>query len=128
MKIETLSSSFPRIKVPGTSRLAIQLTQGSDFCYPLYYFIPSISSDGRFLIYHRSDGQGVQLHRLDLGTGESVQLTRADAPATDTQWRLWDCPAGRGVLDHRSVLNTARTGPVRNPTFIPASPPTANGS
>ncbi len=103
-----LSSSFPRIKAPETGRTAVQLTQGTDFCYPLYYFIPSISQDGRFLIHHRSDGQSVQLHRLDLHTGESVQITQATAPPEETHWRLWDAPAGRGVLDHRSVLNTIR--------------------
>ena len=39
-------------------------------------------------------------------TAESVQLTHATC--TDTQWRPWCVDSGRGVLDHRSVLNVAR--------------------
>ena len=75
-------------------------------CYPLYYFVPSITRDGRFLVYHRSAAGQLQLYRLDLRSAESVQLTHATG--TDTQWRPWCVDSGRGVLDHRSVLNVAR--------------------
>ena len=34
-----LSDKFPRIKAPGTGRLAVQLTAGGEANYPLYYFI-----------------------------------------------------------------------------------------
>ncbi len=97
---------FRRLKDPVTGRRLIQLTAGSGFCYPLYYFIPSISRDDRYLIYHEArDGQ-VQLDRLDLLTAETVQLTRADYP--QTQWNPWCTDAGWGVLDHRSALNVVR--------------------
>lgn len=93
------------INASGSTRRAVQLTSGPAFCYPLYYFISSITADGRYLVHHRSDRETVQLHRVDLTTGETTQLTRASCP--ETQWHPWDMPAGRGVLDHRSALNTA---------------------
>jgi unsaturated rhamnogalacturonyl hydrolase len=101
-----LSDTFKRLKAPGTGRLAIQLTSGDGFCYPLYYFIPSLTKDLKYLIYHRASGAGVQLYRLNLTTGESVQLTSANVE--DSGWYPWDAPnPGRGVLDHRSALNVA---------------------
>ncbi len=104
-----LSDRFKRLKAPGTGRTAVQLTSGKVFCYPLYYFIPSITKDAKYLIYHRAGDGEVQLHRLNLQTGESVQITKGDTPKTG--WDNWCPEAGRGVLDHRSVLNVA-TGQV----------------
>ncbi len=101
-----LADAFPRRQAPGTGRRVVQLTSGEGFTYPLYFYIPSITRNGRWLIYHRAAGGQVQLHRLDLTTGQSVQLTHATCP--DTQWRPWCVDSGRGVLDHRSVLNVAR--------------------
>ena len=102
----TISPRFKRLQAPETGRPAIQLTRGDAQCYPLYYYVPSITGDGRYLIYHRAaDGQ-LQLHRLDLHSAQSVQLTHATA--ADTQWRPWCVDSGRGVLDHRSALNVAR--------------------
>jgi hypothetical protein len=102
----TLSKTFKEMAAPGTGRCAIQLTTGADFCYPMYYFIPSFSSDDRYLVYHRAGGGEVQLHRLDLTTGESVQLTHVSYP--HAQWNPWCTDPGRGVLDHRSAVNTVR--------------------
>ncbi len=102
----TLATSFPTGTVPGSDRLVRQLTTGPGTCYPLYYYIPTITTDGRQLVYHRAHDGEVQLHRLDLATGESVTLTKADAP--DAHWRNWCTDPGSGVLDHRSVLD--RTG------------------
>lgn len=101
-----LSADYPRFAAPGTGRHVVQLTQGSAWCYPLYYFIPTFTDDGRWLIYHQAAGGEVQLYRLELATGRSVQLTHATHP--DTQWRPWCTNDGRGVRDHRSVLNVAR--------------------
>jgi hypothetical protein len=101
-----ISARFKEFTDPVTHRRVIQLTSGPGFCYPLYYFIPSISREGRFLIYHRAHAGEVQLYRLDLFTAESVQLTHADYP--HTQWNPWCTDAGKGVLDHRSALNVAR--------------------
>lgn len=101
-----LSNSYLRLKAPETGRLAVQLTRGEAQCYPLYYFIPTITRDQRFLIYHRVADHELQLYRLELATGEAVRLTHATAH--DTQWRPWCVDSGHGVLDHRSVLNVAR--------------------
>ncbi len=105
MEIE-LSNTYKRLKAPETGRLAVQLTDGEGFTYPLYFFIPSITRDGKYLIYHRAAHGEVQLYRLNFATGQSRQLTHAECP--DTQWRPWCVDSGRGVLDHRSVLNVAR--------------------
>ncbi|MCY7417179.1 MAG: oligogalacturonate lyase family protein, partial [Chloroflexi bacterium] len=94
--------SFERLEAPGTGRPMIQLTSGPGFCYPLYYYVPSFAGDGRYLIHHRADAGEVQLHRVDLATGESLQLTHGSAP--ETWWRPWCSDAGTGVLDHRSAL------------------------
>jgi len=101
-----LSEKFKRFVAPGTQRAVAQLTEGDATCYPLYYFIPSITADGRYLIYHRAAQSEIQLYRLDLTTAESTRLTHAQAPAT--HWIPWCVDSGRGVLDHRSVLNVAR--------------------
>jgi hypothetical protein len=101
-----LAQEFRQLRAPETGRLAVQLTSGEGFTYPLYFFIPSITRDGKYLVYHRAARGEVQLHRLNLVNGESTQLTRATCP--DTQWRPWCVDSGRGVLDHRSVLNVAR--------------------
>lgn len=94
-----------REKNLSNGRRVIQLTHGSGFCYPLYYYIPSFSKDLKFLVYHKAEAGEVQLHRLDLGSGESLQLT--SGVARKTGWDHWDDEAGQGILDHRSVLNVA---------------------
>ncbi len=103
-----LSENFNR-RVLANGRKVVQLTMGEAFCYPLYYYIPSLSKDLKYLVYHRAEKNEVQLHRLDLGSGESVQLTHGTAGKTG--WDNWDDEAGSGILDHRSVLNVA-TGEV----------------
>lgn len=101
-----IGNSFARSTAPGSGRATVQLTQGDAFCYPLYYFIPSLTSGAETLIYHRAAEGEVQLHALDLVSGDSRQLTHASSP--DTHWMPWCVDSGRGVLDHRSVLNVPR--------------------
>jgi len=99
-----LSNKFKRMKAPETGRQVVKLTEGEGFHYPLYYFIPSITKDFKYLIYHWANKKGVQLQRLNLKTGESLQITEANVE--DSGWYNWDGPnPGTGVLDHRSVLN-----------------------
>jgi hypothetical protein len=98
-----ISDRLPRLAVPGTGRTAIQLTSGPGFCYPLYYFVPSLTADDRYLVFHRAADGEVQLHRLDLVTGEELQLTNGSAP--DTWWRPWCSDAGSGILDFRSAID-----------------------
>jgi hypothetical protein len=99
-------SGFPQMSAPGTGRRIIQLTQGDATCYPLYYFIPTFSRDATRLVYHRAEKGTVQIHALDLGSGQSVQLTQATAKQTG--WIPWCIESVPGVLDHRSVLDTYR--------------------
>lgn len=99
-----LSEKFTR-RVLSNGRKVVQLTSGSAFCYPLYYYIPSFSNDLKFLVYHRAEANEVQLHRLNLKSGESVQITHGRGEKTG--WDNWDDEAGSGILDHRSVLNVA---------------------
>ncbi|HXG39565.1 MAG TPA: hypothetical protein VNJ28_01350 [Candidatus Limnocylindrales bacterium] len=101
-----LSPSFPRVRAPGTGRPAVQVTSGPGFCYPLYYYVPSLTGDGRHLVFHRAAAGEVQLYRVDLATGQELRLTWATAE--ETWWRPWCSDAGTGVLDHRSALDVAR--------------------
>jgi len=102
-----LAETFPRVSAPGTGRRMVQLTFGAAQCYPLYYFIPTITAGNRYLIHHRHTGHEVQLARLDLQTGETVQLTHASHP--DADWHPWQEESGlTGVLDYRSALNVVR--------------------
>lgn len=102
-----LSDKFPRIQAPGTGRLAVQLTAGGEANYPLYYFIPSVSRGGKYLVYHHYENKMVQLWRLNLETAEAVQLTHATG--TNTDWHPWSSERGLGgVMDYRSTLNVAR--------------------
>ncbi len=100
-----LAGSFVETTAPGTERRVVQLTAGAEFCYPLYYYVPSVTPGGT-LVHHRASDGEVQLYGLDLATGETTQLTRASA--TDAQWRPWCTDPGEGVLDHRSALNVQR--------------------
>jgi hypothetical protein len=104
-----LSETFRSISAPETERHALQLTSGPAFCYPFYYFIPSITEDRRFMVYHRETPgtpNDIQLWRLDLGTGEHVQLTAAPTPEAD--WKPWGVDPARGVSGDRGALAPAR--------------------
>ncbi|MDX1358033.1 MAG: oligogalacturonate lyase family protein [Clostridia bacterium] len=87
-----------------TGRELIRITDGDAFCYPLYYFIPSITDDGKYLVYHRMDSNELQIYSLELATGKTTKLT--DACYEDTQWRPWCSKTPPGILDHRSVLDS----------------------
>ncbi len=101
-----LFEGFSTLSAPETGRRVVQLTHLPGFNYPLYYFIPTMTMDGRYLVFHHAHEEQVQLHRLDLHTGEQVQLTHATAE--NTLWYPWCVDKGSGVLDHRSVLNQTR--------------------
>ncbi len=87
-----------------TDRTLIRVTTGNAFCYPLYYFIPSITEDGKYIVYHRLENNDVQLYATNLQSGEIKQLT--NAKDADPTWKIWCSNVDTGVLDHRSVLNT----------------------
>lgn len=89
-----------------TGRTIRQLTATPANSYPLYYFIPSITPDNRYLILHSERTCWVQLYRLDLTSGEMVQLT--DGHTRDCGWAIWCEPRLRGIYNHLSALNTVR--------------------
>ena len=92
-----------RFRDPKTGRHIEQLTSGRSNSYPLYYFTPSITADGRYLVFHGERTGWVQLFRLDLQTGQIVQLT--DARTMDSGWAMWCQWRLRGVYVHLSALN-----------------------
>lgn len=86
-----------------TGRELIRITDGNVFCYPMYFFIPSVTNDQKYIVYHRADDKEVQIYSTELATGKVTKLT--DASCEDTQWKPWCSKTPPGVLDHRSVLN-----------------------
>lgn len=88
---------------PDTGRTIKQLTSAIANSYPLYYFIPSITADNRYLIVHSERSGWVQLYRLDLEAGELVQLT--DGLTRDSGWAIWCERHLRGIYNHLSALN-----------------------
>ncbi|MBN2883093.1 MAG: hypothetical protein JXN10_06165, partial [Clostridia bacterium] len=86
-----------------TGRTLVRITDGNAFCYPMYFFIPSVTNDEKYIVYHRVDDKEVQIYSTELETGLETKLT--NAAYIDTQWRPWCSPTPPGVLDHRSVLN-----------------------
>ncbi len=88
---------------PTTGRTLRQLTSAPAFSYPLYYFVDSITPDNRYLVYHSERGGWVQLYRLDLGSGEIVQLSDGHTP--DSGWAIWCDQRVRGVYAHLAALN-----------------------
>lgn len=87
-----------------TGRGLIRITYGDAFCYPMYYFIPSITDDCKYMVYHRMDEKELQIYSVELSTGKTTRLT--DANYCDTQWKPWCSNTPPGVLDHRSVLDS----------------------
>jgi len=86
-----------------TGRRLAQLTGARGHSYPLYYFIPSITSDNRYLVFHSERSGWVQLYRLDLASGEVGQLT--DGRTQDSGWGIWCEYRLRGIYNHLSALN-----------------------
>lgn len=78
-------------------------TRGRFNSYPLYYFVPSHTRNGRYLVHHCEEGGHVQLWRLDLATGERRQLTQARTE--DAGWAIWCEWHLRGVRVHLSAVS-----------------------
>lgn len=86
-----------------TGRRIRQFTAGGGHSYPLYYFTPSVTLDGRFIVIHRIRDGWLNLWRLDLRDGTMVQLT--EGTTSDATWAIWGGKGVRGVCDHLSSLN-----------------------
>ena len=72
---------------PDTGRKVTRLTDGRSNSFALYYFTPSVTPDGRHLVFHSERSGEVQLYRLDLKTGEIGQLTNGHT--RDAGWAIW---------------------------------------
>jgi hypothetical protein len=90
---------------PDTGRALTRFTDGKSNSYPLYYFTPSVTPDGAYIVVHSERSGEVQLHRIDLVTGEVGQLT--DGHTRDAGWAVW-CEAHLdGIYNHLSALHPA---------------------
>ena len=91
---------------PQTGFTTRRLTSARANSYPLYYFTPSHTLDSRYLIFHSERSGWVELYRMDLETGESVQLTAGRS--RDAGWAVWCEWRLRGIYNHLSALNQVR--------------------
>lgn len=88
---------------PETGRRLTRLTDGGSNSCALYYFVPSHTPDGRYLVFHSERSGEVQLYRLDLATGAIGQLT--DGHTREAGWAVW-CEAHLGgIYSHLSAIN-----------------------
>ena len=89
-----------------TGRTIRQLTSANANSYPLYYFTPSITADNRYLIFHSERSGWVQLYRMDIENGESIQITAGHT--SNSGWMVWCEWHLRGIYNHLSALNQVR--------------------
>lgn len=101
----TTLAGFP-VEPDASDRGWCQLTREPAHSYPLYYFTPSVTDDGRYLIHHSERSGWVQLYRLDMQTGETVALT--DGHTQNSGWGVWCEWHLRGIYNHLSALNQVR--------------------
>lgn len=100
------SSEWKTVTDPQTGRSIKQFTTAQANNYPLYYFIPSITPEGDSLIFHSERSGWVQLYKMDLSSGDMVQLT--DGQTRDSGWAMWCEYRLRGIYNHLSALNGVR--------------------
>ena len=100
---DTYASEIKRYDDPETGRTITQYTSEQANSYPLYYFIPSHTADGRYVCFHSERTGYVNLYRLDTESGEIVQLT--DGHTRESGWAIWCEPHLRGIYNHLTALN-----------------------
>lgn len=88
---------------PDTGRKVTRLTDGRSNSFALYYFTPSVTPDGRHLVFHSERSGEVQLYRLDLKTGEIGQLTNGHT--RDAGWAIWCEWHLDGIYNHLSAIH-----------------------
>jgi hypothetical protein len=114
MRTQTMTPSAPAVghiqppewremRVPASGRRLTQLTAGQGHSYPLYYFVPSLTPDGRYMVFHSERSGWVQLYRLDLVSGEIAQLS--DGRTSRSGWAIWCERRLRGIYNHISCIN-----------------------
>ncbi|MBT3346108.1 MAG: hypothetical protein HN712_10115 [Gemmatimonadetes bacterium] len=106
----TIGRSLPAEIVERTDaggRRLRQLTSAPAHSYPLYYFTPSTTADGRWLVFHSERSGSVQLYRMDLESGAITQLSNQER--FDAGWAIWCEYRLRGIDNHLSALNPVRS-------------------
>lgn len=93
-------------RLPAEGRLVRRYTSAAANSYPLYYFVPSITVDQRYLVFHSERSGSVQLWRLDLVGGSTLQLTHGNA--RDAGWAIWCEYRLNGIYNHLSCLDPVR--------------------
>jgi len=88
---------------PATGRRLTRLTDGRSNSYPLYYFVSSVTPDGRYFVCHSERSGAVQLYRVDLATGQIGQLT--DGHTKDAGWAVWCEWHLDGIYNHLSAIH-----------------------
>ena len=81
---------------PLTGRRVRQLTDSPAEDYHLYFYNPSITPDGKYLIFFSERTGLSNLFRLDLHSGEIVQLTAA-RPVRAEYWPFTEAVQGVGA-------------------------------
>lgn len=96
----TIGAVFPpewrTYRDPQTGRAVTQLTDSPAEDYHLYFYNPSVTPDGRYLIFFSERTGLSNLFRLALESGEIVQLTEA-APARAEYWPFTTAVRGAGA-------------------------------
>jgi hypothetical protein len=100
-----LAPELREYKDAETGRAIRQFTSARANSYPLYYFIPTVTADGRYAVLHSERSGWVQLYRLELATGAMAQLTAGTT--RDSGWFIWCEGHLRGIFNHLSALNQA---------------------
>ena len=98
-----LPSEWKTTRDAESGRALRQLTSAKANSYPLYYFVPSITGDNRYLVFHSERGGWVDLYRMDLNDGGITQLTAGRT--RDSGWAVWCEWHLRGVFNHLSSIN-----------------------
>lgn len=108
---ETFLSEPKRTQDPVTGRNVTRLTSGDCFDYPMYYYIPTLTSDGNTIVFYRYERDDIQHYKIEIESGLTTKLTAARTP--NCLWRPWcyDTPA-TGVRDLMSAFD-----PVGNELF-----------
>lgn len=105
-------------------------------CAAGYMYITSFTPDERYLVYVADIGGSKQLYRLEIATGETLQLTEFERPRALGGWNLhpsgsevfaWDgsrCVAIHiETLEERIALDPSRHDWLRNPEGSPMFSP-----
>lgn len=100
---ESVPAEWTQFAAAETGRATTQYTGAPASNYPLYYFVPSITDDQRWMVFHSERTGSVQLFRMDMADGSIRQLTHGWTE--EAGWAIWCEPHLNGIFNHLSALN-----------------------